>query len=225
MKLITELTESVVCLTEAKEDGSKDYYIEGIFLQANKPNRNGRIYPVNVMDGAVQRYIDTNVSSNRAYGELGHPDGPQINLDRVSHLITSLKKDGDNYIGKAKIADTPMGNIARGLLKSGANLGVSSRGLGSLKPNKQGIMEVQEDFKLATAADIVADPSAPDAFVRGVMENVDWVYNATTDSWYQEKLEEQKKTMKRMSMDEIDRSKLGIFESFVARLSSKSTVV
>lgn len=225
MKLITELTESVVCLQEAREDGSKDYYIEGIFLQANKPNRNGRIYPVHVMDAAVQKYMDTNVANNRAYGELGHPDGPQINLDRVSHLITSLKKDGDNYVGKAKIADTPMGNIAKGLLKSGANLGVSSRGLGSLKPNKQGIMEVQDDFKLATAADIVADPSAPDAFVKGVMENVDWIYDATTDSWYQEKLDEAKKCMKRMSMDEIERSKLGIFESFIARLSSKSTIV
>lgn len=225
MKLITELTESVTYLSEAKEDGSKDYYIEGIFLQANKPNRNGRIYPTCVMDSAVQKYIESHVANSRAYGELGHPDGPQINLDRVSHLITNLKKDGDNYVGKAKIADTPMGNIARGLLKSGANLGVSSRGLGTLKPNKQGIMEVQDDFKLATAADIVADPSAPDAFVKGVMENVDWVYDASTDTWYQEKLEEARKSMKKMTMDEIERSKLGIFENFIARLSSKTTIV
>lgn len=222
MKLITELTEELNYLTEAREDGSKDHYIEGIFLQANKPNRNGRIYPVSVMDAAVAKYIDTHVNNSRAYGELGHPDGPQINLDRVSHLINSLKKDGDNYVGKAKLADTPMGNIAKGLLKSGANLGVSSRGLGSLKPNKQGIMEVQGDFRLATAADIVADPSAPDAYVKGVMENVDWVYDASTDTWYQEKLHETKKSLKKMTMDEIEQSKLGIFESFIQRLSSKS---
>lgn len=222
MKLITELTEELNYLTEAKEDGSKDHFIEGIFLQANKPNRNGRIYPVHVMDAAVSKYVDTHVNNSRAYGELGHPDGPQINLDRVSHLIMNLKKDGDNYIGKAKLAETPMGNIAKGLLKSGANLGVSSRGLGSLKANKQGIMEVQDDFRLATAADIVADPSAPDAYVKGVMEGVDWVYDATTDSWYQEKLHETRKTLRKMTMNEIEQSKLGIFESFMKRLSSKS---
>ena len=222
MKLITELTEELNYLTEAKEDGSKDHFIEGIFLQANKPNRNGRIYPVNVMDAAVSKYVDTHVNNSRAYGELGHPDGPQINLDRVSHLITNLKKDGDNYVGKAKLADTPMGSIAKGLLKSGANLGVSSRGLGSLKPNKKGIMEVQDDFRLATAADIVADPSAPDAYVKGVMENVDWVYDASTDSWYQEKLHETKKLLKKMTMNEIEQSKLDIFESFINRLSSRS---
>lgn len=222
MKLITELTEELNYLTEAREDGSKDHYIEGIFLQANKPNRNGRIYPTHVMDAAVSKYTDSHVNNNRAYGELGHPDGPQINLDRVSHMITNLKKDGDNYIGKAKLAETPMGNIAKGLLKSGANLGVSSRGLGSLKANKQGIMEVQHDFRLATAADIVADPSAPDAYVKGVMEGVDWVYDATTDSWYQEKLHETRKTLKKMTMDQIEQSKLGIFESFINRLSTKS---
>jgi len=221
MKLITELTEEIEYISEAKEDGSKDHYIEGIFLQANKPNRNGRIYPVNIMDSAVQRYIDTHIANNRAYGELGHPDGPQINLDRVSHLITSLRKDGDNYIGKAKLADTPMGNIAKGLLKSGANLGVSSRGLGSLKPNKQGIMEVQDDFKLATAADIVADPSAPDAYVKGVMEGVDWVYDSSTDSWYQEKLENVKKTLKNMTMNQIEENKFKIFEGFMNVLASK----
>jgi hypothetical protein len=224
MKLITELTEEVTYLTEAKEDGSKDHYIEGIFLQANKPNRNGRIYPTHVMDAAVQKYTDSHVTNNRAYGELGHPDGPQINLDRVSHLITSLKKEGDNYIGKAKLADTPMGNIAKGLLRSGANLGVSSRGLGSLKPNKQGIMEVGTDFKLATAADIVADPSAPDAFVKGVMENVDWVYDASTDSWYQERLHETRTALRKMRMDDIERSRLGIFEGFIESLSKKNLI-
>lgn len=223
MKLITELVEEVSYLAEAREDGNKSHFIEGIFLQANKPNRNGRIYPAHVMDAAVQKYVDTHVNNSRAYGELGHPDGPQINLDRVSHMITSLKKSGDDYVGKAKLADTPMGNIAAGLLKSGAKLGVSSRGLGSLKPNKQGIMEVQGDFKLATAADIVADPSAPDAFVRGVMENVDWVYDASTDSWYQEKLHETRKSLRRATMDQIEMGKLGIFESFVRDLSSRSS--
>jgi hypothetical protein len=223
MKLITELTEEVNYITEAKEDGTKDHYIEGVFLQANKPNRNGRIYPTHVMDEAVSKYTDSHITNNRAYGELGHPEGPQINLDRVSHMITSLRKEGSNYIGKARLTDTPMGNIAKGLLKSGANLGVSSRGLGSLKANGSGLMEVQGDFKLATAADIVADPSAPDAYVRGVMEGVDWVYDASNDTWYQEKLHEAKKRLRKMTMDEIERNKLGIFESFVSKLSSKKT--
>ena len=222
MKLITELTEELNYLTEAKEDGTKDYFIEGPFLQAGIPNRNGRIYPSDVMDAAVSKYVETHINNNRAYGELGHPDGPQINLDRVSHLITSLKKDGNNYIGKAKLTDTPMGNIAKGLLRSGANFGTSSRAMGSLKPNKDGIMVVQPDLKFATVSDIVADPSAPDAYVKGVMENVDWVYDATTDSWYQEKLHETRKALKKMTMDEIEQSKLGIFESFINRLSSRS---
>lgn len=225
MKLITELTEELEYITEAKEDGTKDHYIRGIFMQAEVPNRNGRIYRLPVMEAAVNKYVDSHVQNKRAYGELGHPSGPQINLDRVSHLIIELKQAGNNFIGKAKLTDTPMGNIARGLLKSGANLGVSSRGMGSLKPNKDGIMEVQEDFHLATAADIVADPSAPNAFVKGVMENVDWVYDATSDSWYQEKLHETRKYMRKMTMDEIEQSKLGIFESFIQGLSSKKNIV
>ncbi len=222
MKLISELlVEEVEYISEAREDGSKDHYIHGIFLQADVPNRNGRIYPLHIMENAVDKYIKTNIEQKRAYGELGHPAGPQINLDRVSHMITELKRDGSNYIGKAKLTDTPMGNIAKGLLKSGANLGVSSRGLGSLKPNKQGIMEVQDDFHLATAADIVADPSAPNAFVKGVMENAEWVYDASTGDWYQEKLHETKKQMRRMSMNEIETNKFGIYESFIKSLSSK----
>jgi len=222
MKLISELlVEEVEYISEAREDGSKDHYIHGIFLQADVPNRNGRIYPLHIMENAVDKYIKTNIEQKRAYGELGHPAGPQINLDRVSHMITELKRDGSNYIGKAKLTDTPMGNIAKGLLKSGANLGVSSRGLGSLKPNKQGIMEVQDDFHLATAADIVADPSAPNAFVKGVMENAEWVYDAATGDWYQEKLHETKKQMRRMSMNEIETNKFGIYESFIKSLSSK----
>ena len=176
MKLITELTEEVQYITEAKEDGSKNLYIEGVFLQSAIKNRNGRVYPEEVMDKEVARYIKESVEQKTAMGELGHPNGPQINLDRVSHRIVSLKKEGTNYIGRAMITNTPMGNIAQGIIESGARLGVSSRGLGSLKLNKEGINEVQDDFRLATAADIVADPSAPDAWVNGIMEGVEFWY-------------------------------------------------
>jgi hypothetical protein len=224
MKLITELTEEIEYITEAKEDGSKNHYIHGIFMQADQPNRNGRMYPLPVMENAVNKYIETHINKNRAFGELNHPSGPQINLDRVSHLIVELKRDGSNFIGKARITDTPMGNIVKGLLKSGAVPGVSSRGLGSLK-ERNGIMEVQNDFHLATAADIVADPSAPNAFVKGVMEGAEWVYDASTDSWYQEKLHETKKTLHKMRMDDIEEGKFGIFESFIKSLSSKSNLI
>jgi hypothetical protein len=223
MKLITELTEEVSYITEAKEDGTKRHFIEGVFLVDNMPNKNGRIYPTQVMNEAVSKYIDSHITNNRAYGELGHPDGPQINLERVSHMIISLKREGNKHIGKARLTDTPMGEIVKGLLKSGARLGSSSRGIGSVKANDSGLMVVQSDFRLATASDVVADPSAPDAYVKGIMENVDWVYNASTDTWYQEKLHETKKRMRKMTMDEIERNKLGIFESFVSKLSSKKT--
>jgi hypothetical protein len=222
--MITELTEEIEYITEAKEDGSKDHYIHGIFMQADKPNRNGRIYPLRIMEKAVQKYIESHIDQKRGYGELGHPSGPQINLDRVSHMVTELKRDGSNFIGKARLTDTPMGNIAKGLLKSGANLGVSSRGLGSLK-ERDGIMEVQDDFHLATAADIVADPSAPNAFVKGIMEGAEWVYDASSDSWYQEKLHESRKQMKRMRMDEMEQGKFGIYESFIKSLSAKSKLI
>lgn len=225
MKLILEESAEFEFVTEAKEDGSKDHYIHGIFLQADVKNRNGRMYPMPIMEREVERYMNDVVKNNRAYGELGHPAGPQINLDRVSHMITELKKNGNNFIGKAKLTDTPMGNIAKGLLKSGANLGVSSRGMGSLKPNKLGIMEVQEDFRLATAADIVADPSAPDAFVKGIMENVDWLYDSVKDTWIEQKLHETRKIMKKMSMDEIEQTKFGIFESYMKSLSSKNNLL
>jgi hypothetical protein len=162
------------------------------------------------------------VKNKRAYGELGHPAGPAINLDRVSHIITELKRDGDNFIGKAKLTDTPMGNIAKGLLKSGANLGVSSRGLGSLKPTRDGVMEVQNDFHLATAADIVADPSAPDAFVKGVMENVEWVYDAVKDSWHEEKLDNMKRKMHKMTMDQLEENKFAILEGYLNSLALNS---
>jgi hypothetical protein len=222
MKLITELFENMEYITEAKENGDKEHYIHGIFLQANRKNRNGRIYPLHIMENEVNRYMNEVVKNNRAYGELGHPQGPQINLDRVSHMITELRRDGDNFIGKAKLTDTPMGNIAKGLLKSGANLGVSSRGMGSLKPTKDGVMEVQDDFHLATAADIVADPSAPDAFVKGVMENVEWIYDPVKDSWHEEKLDNIKKAVRKMTMDEIEESKMAILENYLSSLMSKN---
>ena len=176
MKLITELTEDVKYLVE-EVGGKKNVFIEGIFMQGDIQNRNGRLYPGEVLKREVDRYVKENVEKNRAYGELGHPSGPSINLDRVSHMIKSLRVEGSNIIGKAKIMDTPMGNIVKNLIAEGASLGVSSRGMGSVTQNKQGIMEVQGDFYLATAADIVADPSAPEAFVQGIMEGVEWVWS------------------------------------------------
>ena len=176
MKLITEVIEEVQVITEAKENGDKTYFIEGIFMQGNQKNRNGRIYPVDVLEREVERYNTEYIQKNRAYGELGHPQGPTINLDRVSHMIKELYRDGDNFKGKAKIMETPMGNIVKNLMNEGATLGVSSRGMGSLKA-KNGVNEVQNDFYLATAGDIVADPSAPDAFVEGIMEGKEWVWD------------------------------------------------
>lgn len=180
MKLITELNEDVEILTEATlEEGSggkKNLYIKGVFLQSAIKNRNGRMYPEEIMDKEVGRYIKEQVGKNRAVGELNHPQGPQINPERISHKIVELTKDGTNWVGKAMITSTPCGDVAKGLIESGVQLGVSSRGMGTLKMNKQGINEVQQDFKLATAADIVFDPSAPDAFVNGIMEGVEWVW-------------------------------------------------
>lgn len=174
MKLITEEIESVEIITEEK-DGVKTLYIQGPFLQAECTNRNGRNYPLTILEREVSRYTNSFINKGRALGELGHPDGPTVNLDRVSHMITSLRREGNNFIGKAKILDTPMGNIAKSLLGEGVTLGVSSRGIGSLH-EKDGIKYVGEDFMLSTAADIVADPSAPDAFVQGIMEGKEWVW-------------------------------------------------
>lgn len=215
MKLITELNESVKYVTEATEDGKKNLYIEGPFLQSEVKNRNGRVYPRSVMEREVNRYNDQFVSKGRAMGELGHPDGPSINLDRVSHIIESLRQDGTNWVGRARITETPMGNIARGLIESGAQLGVSSRGMGSLKLNREGINEVQDDFHLATAADIVADPSAPDAFVNGIMEGVDWVWenNMLVAKTAQEQVERATRSR------ELEEKKLHIFENFLKKLS------
>ena len=180
MKLIREEIESVKVFTESLKNGKKNLYIEGVFLQGNIKNRNGRMYPMETLQKEVGRYIKEHVDTGRALGELGHPDGPTVNLDRVSHKITSLKESGSNFIGRAKILEsTPMGSIASSLLSEGVKLGVSSRGIGSLKPTKEGFNVVGEDFMLATAADIVADPSAPDAFVDGIMEGKEWIWEGT----------------------------------------------
>jgi len=176
VKLIAEAVEEVEYITEEKEGGGKNYKIRGIFMQADIKNRNGRIYPMEVLDEEVRNYNKKFIQQNRAFGELGHPDGPTVNLERVSHMITSLKPDGKNFIGEAKIMDTPMGKIVKNLMDEGAKLGVSSRGMGSLK-QKGGANVVSDDFYLATAADIVADPSAPNAFVEGIMEGKEWVWN------------------------------------------------
>lgn len=220
MKLIVEQVENVKVITEAKENGKKNMFIEGIFLQADLKNRNGRVYPVSVLEKEVNRYTTENIEKKRAYGELGHPQGPSINLDRVSHMIESIRKDGSNFIGRAKILETPMGNIVRNLIDEGANLGVSSRGMGSIKESKNGIMEVQSDFYLATAADIVADPSAPDAFVQGIMEGVEWVWN--NGALKQVQLEGIKRDINRASASHsLDEStKLKMFERFLNSISS-----
>jgi len=176
MKLISEFTENdIQCIVEAKENGEKNYVIEGVFAQADQKNRNGRIYPRAIMENAVNKYVTEQVSKKRAVGELNHPEGPTVNLDKVSHLITDLRLEGNNVVGKAQILDTPMGRIVKGLLEGGVQLGVSTRGMGSLE-NRNGVAYVKDDFMLATV-DIVQDPSAPDAFVNGIMEGVDWVWN------------------------------------------------
>jgi hypothetical protein len=225
MKLITELVENINYITEANEkSGKKEMYIEGIFLQAEIKNRNGRMYPINVLENEVKRYMTEVVSNNRAFGELGHPAGPSINLDRVSHMVTELKRDKNNFIGKAKITETPMGNIARGIMESGGQLGVSSRAMGSLK-EERGVMVVQNDLKLSTAADIVADPSAPDAFVKGIMENVEWFYDEKNGVWMQENVENIKQKARKLSSKQLEEQKLAIFEEFLSSLASKNKLI
>ena len=176
VKLFSEAVEEVQYITEAKEGGGKNYKIKGIFLQADIKNRNGRIYPMEILEKEVTRYNKKFINENRAYGELGHPEGPTVNLERVSHMVTELYPDGKNFIGEAKIMETPMGKIVKSLMDEGGKLGVSSRGMGSLD-QKNGVNYVRDDFYLATAADIVADPSAPNAFVEGIMEGKEWVWN------------------------------------------------
>jgi hypothetical protein len=221
MKLITEVFEDLRTITEAREDGKKNVYIEGVFLQGGIKNRNGRMYPVETLAKEVERYNESYVKSGRALGELGHPEGPQINLDRVSHLITNLRQEGNNFIGKAKLMDTPFGNIAKGLVGEGVKLGVSSRGMGSIKLNKEGINEVQDDFYLATAADIVADPSAPDAFVNGIMEGVEWIWENELLIAKKAPVVEQTVQIieKAVSSRELEAKKLKIFENFLNEIS------
>jgi hypothetical protein len=215
MKLITEVTEQINIINEATESGKKEFFIEGPFLQAEKQNRNGRIYPMSVMEREVNRYVTEYVDKNRAYGELGHPSGPTINLERVSHMTKSLRKEGSDYIGRAKIMDTPYGNIVKNLMAEGACLGVSSRGMGSLK-EKNGVMEVQDDFWLATAADIVADPSAPDAFVRGIMENKEWVWDNGVIKEMQ--VDTYKKTIQKTPAKDLSKVQMRVFEDFISKL-------
>ena len=219
MKLICEVNEEIQYITEAKEDGVKQYFIEGIFMQGDLKNRNGRIYPSNVIAKEVNRYNEEFVAKKRAFGELGHPEGPSINLDRVSHMITDLRQEGSNFVGKAKIMDTPMGKVVKSLMDEGATLGVSSRGMGSMKPNKQGIMEVQNDFMLATAGDIVADPSAPQAFMRGIMEGTDWIYDVASGSWIaQSAVEQIHEEAKRMNSKQLEENAHRLFNRFMKSL-------
>ena len=215
MKLIREEIEDVQVLTEETESG-KQMHIEGVFMQAAQKNRNGRVYPAEVMAKEVDRYNKELVEKKRAYGELGHPAGPTINLERVSHMITKLSMEGNNVVGKAKIMDTPYGNIVKSLINEGANLGVSSRGMGSLK-DKGGVMEVQKDFYLATAADIVADPSAPDAYVQGVMEGVEWVWeNGILKAHELEQVKEEIEQATRSR--QLEEKKIEVFERLLKTL-------
>ena len=214
MILMTELNEDVQYVVEEVE-GKKQYHIEGVWMQGDIGNRNGRRYPVAVLEKEVTRYNEQYIAKNRAFGELGHPSGPSINLDRVSHMIKSLKREGNNFIGRAKIMDSPMGNIVKNLIAEGAQLGVSSRGMGSIKESKDGIMEVQDDFYLATAGDIVADPSAPDAFVRGIMEGVEWVWD--NGLLKAQKIEQYKEQINRGARNKLsEETAIKVFKQFFA---------
>ena len=220
MKLISEQWDDNIdyIVEEDPKSGKKNVFIEGIMLQTEVKNKNGRIYPKEIMQKEVARYTKEYIKEKRAYGELGHPEGPTINLERTSHLIQSLKEDGNNFVGKAKILSTPMGEIVKNLLSDGARLGVSSRGMGSLKASntKGGSQMVQSDFQLATAADIVADPSAPDAFVDGVMEGVEWIWdNGVIKA---QKIEEYKDTIRRAKSLKLQETKLKVFKSFLENL-------
>ena len=216
MKLIREEIESVEIITETV-GGKKNLFIKGVFLQSEMVNRNGRLYPFNIMEKEVNRYNKDYAQKGRALGELGHPDGPTVNLDRVSHKITDLRQEGKNFVGKAQILSTPMGKIAESLLKDGVTLGVSSRGIGSLRDNTKGYKEVGEDFMLATAADIGADPSAPDAFVQGIMEGKEWVWDG---GLLKERLANQTriKIERASRARDLEEQKLGLFQDFLNSL-------
>jgi hypothetical protein len=215
MKLITEEIQDIKYLVESDGKGGKNHFITGIFMQAEKVNRNGRVYPMNVLQKEAERYNRDYVTKGRAFGELGHPENPQINLDRVSHMITSLKPEGTNFIGKAKILDTPNGKIVKSLLDGGASLGVSTRGVGSLKAYN-GYQQVQDDYKLATAADVVADPSAPDAFVQGIMEGKEWIFE--NGKWKERDFYRAKKLITEASKNEIEDVALKIFSNYISKL-------
>ena len=215
MKLITETIEDIEVLTEANTKGGKDYKIRGVFMQADIKNRNGRVYPVATLSKEVARYTTEYINKRRAFGELGHPDGPTVNLERVSHMITSLKPEGKNFIGEAKIMDTPYGKIVKNLIDEGAQLGVSSRGMGSIQSSSQGNV-VGKDFYLATAADIVADPSAPDAFVEGIMEGKDWVWD---NGIIKEKdIEEWKQYINEAKRLRLAEAQAEVFKKFIEKL-------
>ena len=220
MKLITETVEDIRVITEAAADGKKNFYIEGVFMMGNIQNRNGRYYPVEILENAAGKYTESHINNKRAFGELGHPDGPSINLDRVCHLIESLIRDGNNFIGKALILPTPMGKIAAGILEAGGKLGVSTRGLGSLEETNKGYKLVKNDFFLSTAADIVADPSAPDAFVNGIMEGIDFCWE--NDLLVAKKAKQQ--IEQAVTSRELDEEKmLDIFERFVKGIATNAT--
>jgi len=221
MKLIKEINESVDYLVEKNsESGEKNYFIEGIIMQGDIKNRNGRMYPAKVLERESSRYNENYVSKKRAFGELGHPDGPTINLDRVSHRFVDLRREGNNIVGKAKVMDTPMGKIVKAYIDDGSQLGISSRGMGSVRENKEGVMEVQEDFMLATAGDIVADPSAPDAFVQGVMEGVDWIYDVAEQTWKAQQSFDQIEDEVRSNIDDLtEEQKMRIFNRFINSLA------
>ena len=224
--LIKEIVEDVQYISEdvlneaGEATGKKNYFIEGVIMQGDIKNRNGRVYPASTLMKEMARYNKNYVEAKRAYGELGHPAGPTINLDRVSHMFTELKEDGPNVIGRAKVMDTPMGKIVKNLIDEGANLGISSRGMGSLKKNGQGIMEVQDDFMLATAGDIVADPSAPDAFVKGIMEGSEWFYDIASGNWMREQVVEQVVAeTKKLSPRKLEEQKFKLFAKFLNNIS------
>ena len=216
MKLITEEVQKVKFIVEGK-GGNKKMYIEGVFLQGDIKNRNGRMYPVNTLSREVNRYNESFIKKGRALGELGHPDGPTVNLDRVSHKITSLRQEGRNFVGKAQLLDTPMGKIAKSLIDEGVTLGVSSRGIGSLKTTNEGYKVVGEDFMLATAADIVADPSAPDAFVSGIMEGKEWIWEGGILR-EQQAAQTQKRINTLVDQKRLEEKKLELFGDFLTNL-------
>ena len=216
MKLISEEAHDIEFLTEATKNGGKNYFIEGVFMQAETKNRNGRIYPKQVLQKEAKRYSEEFINKKRAFGELGHPDGPTVNLERVSHMIEELEEVDQNFMGRAKILDTPYGKIVKNLIDEGARLGVSSRGMGSLKPGKNGISEVQGDFYLATAADIVADPSAPDAFVAGIMEGKEWIWD--NGLLKETQIQEYKDKIEKTSRKDREEVLVEAFKDFIVKL-------